>query len=94
MRDWLRAQEWCVPLRLSWVGLDAVRRPDGIGGAEARERATVAVEDDGEWFDRAIRAQELRKYPPAGSCSGFRVTAACCGGSPPEADVGRIGKTV
>jgi hypothetical protein len=35
------------------------------GGAEVRGRATVAIEDDGEWFDRAIRAQELRKYPPA-----------------------------
>jgi len=35
------------------------------GGAEARGRATVAIEDDGEWFDRAIRAQEQRKYPPA-----------------------------
>jgi hypothetical protein len=35
------------------------------GGAEVRGRATVAIEDDGTWFDRAIRAQELRKYPPA-----------------------------
>lgn len=35
------------------------------GGAEARGRATVAIEDGGEWFDRVIRAQELRKYPPA-----------------------------
>jgi hypothetical protein len=35
------------------------------GGAEARGRAAVAIEDDGAWFDRAIRVQELRKYPPA-----------------------------
>ena len=35
------------------------------GGAEARGRAAVAIEDDGDWFDRAIRVQELRKYPPA-----------------------------
>jgi len=35
------------------------------GGAEARGRVTVAIEDDGRWFDRALRAQELRKYPPA-----------------------------
>jgi hypothetical protein len=32
---------------------------------EARGRATVAIEDDGTWFDRVLRAQELRKYPPA-----------------------------
>lgn len=35
------------------------------GGAQARGLATVAIEDDGDWFDRVIRAQELRKYPPA-----------------------------
>jgi hypothetical protein len=47
----------------------AVLRDDRVallaGGAQARGRATVAIEDDGEWFDRVIRAQELRKYPPA-----------------------------
>jgi hypothetical protein len=48
------------------------------GGAEARGRAAVAIEDDGEWFDRAIRAQELRR---PGSCSGFPVTAVFCGGT-------------
>src|ERR1039457_911444 len=31
VRDWLRAQEWRAPLRLSWAGFDAVRRPDGVG---------------------------------------------------------------
>ncbi len=45
----------------------AVLRDDRVallaGGAQARGRATVAIEDDGKWFDRAIRAQELRKYP-------------------------------
>jgi len=35
------------------------------GGVQVRGRAAVAIEGDGEWFDRVIRAQELRKYPPA-----------------------------
>ncbi len=49
--------------------IGAVLRDDRVallaGGAEARGRATVAIEDDGCWFNRVIRAQELRKYPPA-----------------------------
>ena len=59
-----------VTSTLALVGkIGAVLRDERVallaGGAEARGRATVAIEDDGEWFDRAIRAQELRKYPPA-----------------------------
>ena len=59
-----------VTSTLALVGkIGAVLRDERVallaGGVEARGQATVAVEDDGEWFDRAIRAQELRKYPPA-----------------------------
>jgi hypothetical protein len=55
---------------LALVGkIGAVLRDDRVallaGGTEARGRATVAIEHDGDWFDRAIRTQELRKYPPA-----------------------------
>jgi len=59
-----------VTSTLALVGkIGAVLRDERVallaGGAQARGRATVAIEDDGEWFDRVIRAQELRKYPPA-----------------------------
>ena len=59
-----------VTSTLALVGkIGAVLRDERVallaGGTEARGRATVAVEDDGKWFDRAIRTQELRKYPPA-----------------------------
>jgi hypothetical protein len=59
-----------VTSTLALVGkIGAVLRDERVallaGGAQARGRATVAIEDDGEWFDRAIRPQELRKYPPA-----------------------------
>ena len=59
-----------VTSTLALIGkIGAVLRDERVallaGGAQARGRATVAIEDDGEWFDRAIRAQELRKYPPA-----------------------------
>ena len=59
-----------VASTLALVGkIGAVLRDERVallaGGTEARGRATVAVEDDGKWFDRAIRTQELRKYPPA-----------------------------
>jgi hypothetical protein len=59
-----------VTSTLALVGkIGAVLRDDRVallaGGAQARGRATVAIEDDEEWFDRAIRAQELHKYPPA-----------------------------
>jgi hypothetical protein len=59
-----------VTSTLALVGkIGAVLRDDRVallaGGAQVRGRATVTIEDDGDWFDRAIRAQELRKYPPA-----------------------------
>lgn len=47
----------------------AVLRDDRVallaGGIEVSGRARVSIEDDGTWFDRVIREQELRKYPPA-----------------------------
>jgi hypothetical protein len=59
-----------VTSTLALVGkIGAVLRDERVallaGGAQARGRATVTIEDDGTWFDQAIRAQELRKYPPA-----------------------------
>jgi hypothetical protein len=59
-----------VTSTLALVGkIGAVLRDDRVallaGGAEVRGRATVAIEDDGRWFNRVIRSQELRKYPPA-----------------------------
>jgi hypothetical protein len=59
-----------VTSTLALVGkIGAVLRDERVavlaGGAEARGRATVAIEDDGAWFDRSLREQELRKYPPA-----------------------------
>jgi hypothetical protein len=59
-----------VTSTLALVGkIGAVLNDDRVallaGGAQARGRATVAIEDDGDWFDRVIRDQELRKYPPA-----------------------------
>jgi hypothetical protein len=59
-----------VTSTLALVGkIGAVLRDERVallaGGAQARGRATVTVEDDGTWFDQVIRAQELRKYPPA-----------------------------
>ena len=59
-----------VTSTLALVGkIGAVLRDERVallaGGAQVRGRATVTIEDDGEWFDRVIRAQELRKYPPA-----------------------------
>jgi hypothetical protein len=59
-----------VTSTLALVGkIGAVLRDERVallaGGVQARGRATVTFEDDGTWFDQAIRAQELRKYPPA-----------------------------
>jgi hypothetical protein len=59
-----------VTSTLALVGkIGAVLRDERVallaGGALARGRATVTIEDDGTWFDQVIRAQELRKYPPA-----------------------------
>jgi hypothetical protein len=59
-----------VTSTLALVGkIGAVLRDERVallaGGAEVRGRAAVAIEDDGAWFDRALRDQELRKYPPA-----------------------------
>jgi hypothetical protein len=59
-----------VTSTLALVGkIASVLRDDRVallaGETQARGRATVTIEDDGTWFDRAIRAQELRKYPPA-----------------------------
>jgi hypothetical protein len=59
-----------VTSTLALVGkIGAVLRDERVallaGGVQARGRATVTIEDDGTWFDQAIRAQELRKYPPA-----------------------------
>src|SRR5580693_1116731 len=67
---YLDAGQPVVTSTLALVGkVGAVLRDDRVallaGGVQARGRAAVAIEDDGEWFDRVIRAQELRKHPPA-----------------------------
>lgn len=61
-----------VTSTLALVGkVGAVLRDDRVallaGGMEISGRGLVRIEDDGEWFDRVLWSQELRKYPPARS---------------------------